>query len=322
MLRQLLLTGLCIVFGAASSWAVEMRAQVDREVVHVAEPFWFSVVVRVPDGANVAFPEVPQTLDNFQVLQHRDWFDIPTESGQREWTRHLQLETWQGGNLQVPAQTVSVDGQSVASQPITIDVTSEIEAAADPTAFRDVKPLMEIPPPIPEAESETWKWVAGGLALAAIATLLIWQRRRPRSVSPAVWALEQLRRIQESESEGEPEEQLAEIAMVLRQYIERAWQVRATRQTTTEFLQSIRGAAVLDSGQQELLGKFLNHVDQVKFAQRQTEAGRVADSVRLVQEFIHRSSARTSAPIAATPATNLSTVVSINADSNPERSQR
>jgi hypothetical protein len=270
--------------------AAEIRAQVDRTSPRVAESFWLTLVVRVPDQANVVFPRVPETMEPFHVLSHRDWFDVPVGT-QREYTRHFQLESLQGGDFQIPPMSVSVNGETLSSQPIAVSVASDVEAESDPLTFRDIKPPIEIPPPQPQ-ETNWIPWGIAGAAVlfVAVAAVIVMRRRRPLAAGP--WALQELERLGHSESAGPSwaAERLPEIAGVLREYIERQFDIRATRQTTEEFLATARRDPRLTEQQSRLLRKFLQHVDEVKFAHRQPEQGRLDDSYRLVQDFVRTTS--------------------------------
>ena len=270
--------------------AVDVRAQVDRPVAQVAEPFWLTLMVRAPAQATVVFPSVPETVGPFNVLSHRDWFDVPVGT-QREWTRHFQLESLQGGDFQVPPLQVSVGGEMLSSRPIPLSVSSAVEAESDPFAFRDIKRQLDIPPP--QVSEPHWiPWIVagvGGLVAVILATLWV-RRRRPLAAGP--WALQALESIHNREDFGwqRASEWIPEIAGILREYIERQFEIRATRQTTEEFLTQAQEDPRLTDAQRSLLQKFLRHVDEVKFAHRQPEQGRLDDSYGLVQNFVRATS--------------------------------
>ena len=240
------------------------------------------------------FPAVPETLGAFNVLSHRNRYDIPV-GGQREWSRLYELESLQGGDFQIPPLAVSVDGQTLRSQSITVSVVSAVEANSDPFAFRDIKPQVDIPPP----EELAGKWpplvLAGILVVALTAGAVVLMVRRQRSpLSAGKWALLELERLQSSPSTNDTPQHAVEmvpaISEVLREYMERQFEILATRQTTEEFLKKSQHDPRLSEQQRSLLKRFLTHVDEVKFAHRQPEQGRLHDSYRLVQDFIRATS--------------------------------
>ena len=282
----------CSFFGRpAAVEAVDIRAQIDRPAPQVAEPFWLTLMVRAPEQATVVFPSVPETIGPFNVLSHRDWFDVPAGT-QREWTRHFQLESLQGGDFQIPPMQVSVGGETLSSRSISLSVSSAIEAESDPFAFRDIKRQIDIPPPqVSEPHWVPWMLagLAGLMALMLLATLWV-RRRRPLAAGP--WALQALESLHNREDFGwqRASEWIPEIAGILREYIERQLDIRATRQTTEEFLTQAQEDPRLTDAQRSLLKRFLRHVDEVKFAHRQPEQGRLDDSYRLVQDFVRTTS--------------------------------
>lgn len=60
----------------------------------------------------------------------------------------------------------------------------------------------------------------------------------------------------------------AEAADILRAFIGSQYGLRPQRQTSPEFLESIRGATVFTTTQHVILGDFLNHCDLLKFARQ------------------------------------------------------
>ena len=58
----------------------------------------------------------------------------------------------------------------------------------------------------------------------------------------------------------------AQVAEILRRFLEATYGIQATRQTTSEFLSVMETHAVLDHIEREQLRRFLELCDQLKFA--------------------------------------------------------
>ncbi len=141
------------------------------------------------------------------------------------------------------------------------------EAPPDPLAgLRDNAPLVEIPWP-------TWAWWALGAGSVVLFALLVWLgwwlgKRRTATPPPtprtlALRALEVLR----SEAEKlEPYAFSVAVSDVLRTYISDHYGLRATQQTSPEFLATIKASARFSDGDRELLATFLDRCDLLKFA--------------------------------------------------------
>lgn len=273
-------------------FAADIRAQIDRLSPQVAEPFWLTVVVRAPEKAAVVFPEVPEILGDLNVLSHRDRFDIPAGT-QREWARHFQLESLQGGDFEIPPIAVSINGETVRSQSIDVTIASSVEADSAPFAFRDIKPPVDIPPPETGSDWLPKVIAAGATIVGLIAFTMAWFRRRRRPMAAGSWALQELERLRGSLSSSAPQpaaDLISAVSDVLREYIERQLDIQATRQTTEEFLTTSQEDARLSDQQRSLLKEFLLQVDEVKFAHRPMEPGRLDEAFRLVQDFVHATS--------------------------------
>jgi hypothetical protein len=109
-------------------------------------------------------------------------------------------------------------------------------------------------------------WYVGGAALAvgALAALVLRARRKP-SAPPherALGALEEAG----TTFEGDPRRFSFAISQIVRQYVEEAFQVRASRRTTEELLADLMLDRSPVSLQRAALGEFLRYCDLAKFA--------------------------------------------------------
>jgi len=189
-------------------------------------------------------------------------------------------------------------------------------AAVDPQGRRTfvAAPVLFPLSPLPEATGEielplrrlfVWpsprqalQWLLAALAAAgAIALLSMMLRRirravRIRLMSPAERALHELAQLL---GRGLPERGLfkdyyVELTHVVRRYIERAYGIRAPRQTTEEFLASARGDARFSPESLSQLSEFLQSADMVKFAGLAATVEMARDAANAARRYVERDS--------------------------------
>lgn len=157
-----------------------------------------------------------------------------------------------------------------------------------PSGLRDVKGLEIIP--------SGWAW-AGRIALALVLAGLgwwAWQRWQKRAASgaaepaipPAKIARDRLR--EALALIDQPQPFCFAITEIIRTYLEGQFGLRATEQTTEEFLESLQDSLALDQGHKRVLEDFLTRCDLVKFGQGEPEYHELEvlhqSALRLVEE--------------------------------------
>jgi hypothetical protein len=119
-------------------------------------------------------------------------------------------------------------------------------------------------------------WLPYGLGLAAVimASLLLagWKYYKSSlgeaNETASSWALAEMQQIDSLHlpDSGQIEQFHRLYAEVIRQYLEKRFQLRASRQTTPEFLQTMSGSPLLSPLQREILQECLERCDLAKFA--------------------------------------------------------
>ncbi len=163
------------------------------------------------------------------------------------------------------------------------------QAADNATAadIRDIRGPVSIPYPwlVPVC-------AAGGLALAAAAGVAVWRWYRRRSLrsrmlSAHALAFEQLERARALMQDGRAYAFSCAVSDALREYIERRFELRATRATTEEFLRGISGSPAGGlSGFAGLLEDFLTHCDLAKFARFDLTADTMQALYERARQFV------------------------------------
>ena len=264
---------------------------VDRDSVQIADPFQFTVSVTTATDGFVRFPEVADKLGPFQVLSHQNLFGIPIGSG-RGWSRVYELESYESGTLQIPSLTLVVDGKTIATKPVSVNVQSVLEEQSDPLKFREVKDIVDIPI---EEKSGAWiVWAAVAAVLLAATSIFLFARTKTSMSKPDVWAYGRLEELRQSSifAAGDQTQILPPLVDILREYIDRRFEIAAPQQTTEEFLRQAQKDHRLALPQRDQLDSLLQHVDRIKFAHYIPASDGLHDAFQTAEAFIAETTRR------------------------------
>jgi len=144
----------------------------------------------------------------------------------------------------------------------------------------------DISPPVDYSLLPVWVvFVAAFIALAIlgfVAWLVIRWLRRPKPEKGArARALELLQRARAEITSASPYQFSIRISDILRQYVVEQYQLPITRQTSSEFLETIANSSTFSVDDRSLLGDFLERCDLIKFARYEATT---ADSELLLAE--------------------------------------
>jgi hypothetical protein len=157
----------------------------------------------------------------------------------------------------------------------------------DPLAgLRDNASTVPVPWP-------AWVWWSIGAGAVIIIALLVWlgywlAKRKPKTIPPTARqiALRALDDLRARVGDSEPYAFSVVVSDVLRTYISAHFGIRATQQTSPEFLNSIASAPEFTAEDRQLLAVFLERCDLLKFARIEGRAEENAELLRAASAFV------------------------------------
>jgi hypothetical protein len=261
------------VYGRGS--AVQFTLRVSRERITTAETLELLLEIRAAEDWNVEFPEIPDTLGEFTVVERAGEERRLDREGNLISTRQYTLEPFLPARYTIPPLEVRFGTGggypfSLRSGELMIEVTSVLPPQIGEQDIEEIAGPRELP-----SRRLLWYGLAGGVAAAGAAGAAVAVLRRRRRTGGRADAQKNPWEAASGELEALLELRLLEagrfrefyegLSDVTRRYIERRFQVRAPELTTEEFLEKARSSEALAAHRESLAG-FLAHCDLVKFA--------------------------------------------------------
>ena len=202
-------------------------------------------------------------------------------------------------------------GQStwIESDPIEVKITSELGDQVPSLA--NLEPMA---PPKTIDDPIRWWWLTAGLLLVvAVGAFFLNRSSRVNKVEAYQPSAEEIAHLQlesllaeDLPSRGMFKDFYLRLTGIVRIYIEGVTGLRATEQTTKEFLQEIRTQQVFATVQSQRLKDFLEAADLVKYAGQQPDSSEVETSIVRAKEFIDMK------PLESDPATKSDPVTAVS----------
>ena len=284
---------------------VMVRLIVENPDVTLDDDIVLRVEVECPEGVNVEFPDLKHDVfEAFELDASKPMEKKLTAQGTMLFSRVYGLEPLNEGEATIDSFKILIKEN---------EKTREIET---PEIALTIKPGEELGEGLAEDELELmairspWQkgwilWSAGGVAVLAIASLLIWRRRRREKMvaeirkSPLEVALSALEQLEKDDlvAKGELKEYYGRVSSILREYVEGRYGLQAPERTTEEFMEDLRrDSGTLSKDQKSLLEKFLMHCDLVKFAKFEPSADEVRATFESCKDFVVAAGDKPSEP--------------------------
>lgn len=272
---------------------VSFRVALSGDDITIAENVTMLLEVRAREGYTAELPRFGEKLEQFGIVDYET--GRPELRGDTVVTRRTyELEPFLSGDYSIPPMTVHFRAEgdtlihAVESDTLRVRVNSILPDDLTELEIRDIAGPAEIPADYTKAAV-----IAAIAAAAAAGLFLLWRRRRVRPL--------EARRISAHETAYEALEMLlarglveekryreftAEVADILRRYIEDRFGLRAPERTTEEFLMEAGAGLDVEEDRKKILADFLIHCDLVKFAALEPSADDVKRTFSTAKDFI------------------------------------
>jgi hypothetical protein len=269
---------------------VTVTVKVSRLSITVADRIELVLEAVASEGAELEWPEISGKLGEFTVTGASLAPPRLVEAGRVRRQARYELEPFLAGDYEIPPLAVRLaGGEAIETEPVRIRVASVLPPGDPAPELKEIAPPVELP------GAARWLSVVAGAALAGVgyAAYGLLKRRRFRSrrqgtAAPHERALRELSSLMAEDLIGQGQAKLfyLRVSSILRRYIEERFGLRAPERTTEEFLAELEARPELAPRQKELLKRFLEHCDMVKFAAHQPSRQEVEETLNSCAQFI------------------------------------
>ncbi len=284
-------------FGSAP---VSFRVSLSDSSVTIAQRVKMLVETHAQKGWRAELPKFGDKLSEFGIVDYRNFQPELSKDGAVVTKRLYELEPFLSGEYKIPPMEIAFyqEGDStrhtLESDTILVKVASLLPKDKASLDINDIAP--------PEKFPFGWRTaaiVAGCVANAVAAFILLWKRRRikekivpPLSAHELAYRKLEVLLARELVEKKLYREFTAEVADILREYIEDRFSLKAPERTTEEFLVEVSPALSVDARKKDILKQFLVHCDLVKFAALEPSIEDVERTFATCKDFIEATKAR------------------------------
>lgn len=291
----------------------DIEVHLDSSTIRMGEPVTLSLIVRHDGNGSIRFPE----FDSIPLVVLLDQTEEREElhEGLIRRTKRVTFTSYRPGArdlLPSPVLFITGEGRETALPVGRQIVRVQGEAIPDPDAVPGPirKPSWH---PLALLRRMRVAWILLGVVVAAaiagfVTVRLFGKRRmeerqliRESADEIARRALEALR-----SKEWDPEPFFTELSWILRTYLNDRFALDAPERTTEELVDLLRDETRLPTPSREMLPRFLELADQVKFARADAEQEVMQDAFDLVERFVEQTAApdEPDPPTQTTPSPN------------------
>ena len=278
----------------AQTARVELTTVVDSLSVLIGAQLNYTLQIKADSTDQVLFPERTTFLP-FEIIED---FPLDTLKAQTHYlyTKKFALIQFDSGRYWMPQQRVIVNGQSLLSDSIEVEVRDVVVDTLKQKMFA-IKPLIEV-------ERNYDKWIRNLLLTLLILILglggfysyfVLQKRKREREqqLPPFDQALQDLKSLEARipSNQEEFKSYYSKLTDIVRRYLEEEAKVDALESTSDELLQKLEllqdaGKITLQTETLKNLKRVLGTADLVKFARSLPEHGIAAIDRELVEEVV------------------------------------
>lgn len=261
-----------------STGPVSVSAAVNHGEITIGDKVRFTIKVEYDPEIEVTFPGFSEKLADFDIKKHGKSKPAKLKNGKFEKKEWYVLDRFVIGSYIIPALKVEYktpDGQitELETNEVFVEVKSVV---AEGETVEDIREISE-PVDIPVDYTLIYIIIGGTFGILAIiggTVFYIIKRKKgkvkigPPPLPAHEIAYRELQDLSESDliSKGMIQEYYYRLSNIVRYYIERRFSLMAPERTTEEFLYEMTKSSSFERLHKELIKKFMEQCDLVKFA--------------------------------------------------------
>ncbi len=270
-----------------------VQAQAEPQSAKLGDLVTLRINVSHPSALGVDPPALPKELGTFEVYASTR---MPSEVAGDKSIDHFQavLQNFTTGQQVIPGIDVPYKDPlgkmaTVKTPPITVTIQEVAPGPKDKGDIRGIKGVIG-----PTAWSPWW-WLVPILLVVGLG-LIFWHKRKralagpppPPPIPADITAMEKLKTLGETDwpNTGRIKEFYSAISDILREYLEKGFQVSALERTTSEILRDLRKATEITTESQLQLRELLDASDLVKFAKFRPDPSEAKDVLAAGVKFV------------------------------------
>jgi len=281
MMRKINIALLLTVFMhiIVSAQNTEAFSSIETDSIMIGDQFHYEMGINVPEDFQVLWPQLIDTISkNIEIIESKD-IDTSYLENVLILKKQFKLTSFDSGYFKIPSYSIKFRHESdtliFESQTLQHYIQVFTPTVDTSQAFKAIKgPISE-----PYTLREALPWILLGLSIIVIAFLIIWfiQKRKknkplfiakPKTLLPAhVIAFQMLEelRLEKIWQAGLVKEYHTRLTDIVREYIERRFQIDALEMTTEEILGELEPMSINKEASAKLKSA-LQLADLVKFA--------------------------------------------------------
>jgi hypothetical protein len=304
LLKYNLILSLVFVWAQTVAQQPVVSVRLDTNTMLIGDQVGLQLQVTGPEGMELLWPNFPDTLDKFLIIDRSPLDTVPRAPGSPvTLTQRLLLTTFDSGLYAIPP--IPVYYRMLPDTTIRMAESRPHYLAVHTVAVDTTKPIKPIKGPRKVALTfwEILRWILIGLALfLLIASVLYYLKKRKNKepvfrlrqrlqLQPHEIALQELEklRIRKLWQQGQVKEYYSELTEILRRYIENRFTVPALESTSAGILHDLLETPGVNREAWDLLGQVLMLADMVKFAKEKPGPQKNEESLEKGIEFVNQT---------------------------------
>lgn len=274
---------------------MQVISSVDKQEILIGEQVTFRVDVSSEADNNLVWPLLGDTLNQFEIVE-RSEVDSSFVDGLYKRSQTFKVTCFDSGQFAIPRLHFRYQegnsGRVKSSDAILIKVGyPEVNMQAD---IKPIKDIMKVE----LSWMDYWRWIAGGLLALSLLAFGIWYlffRKKPEEVEevfvpvlpPHEHALQRLDNLEAAKlwQSGKVKDYYSELTDILREYMERRFDIPAMESTSDEIVAAMKPINVKGTVKERLVS-LLQMADLAKFAKMVPSVENNVQSMKDVRKFV------------------------------------